>query len=258
MLGKFKQVGNDVKKTVAVTKVNTEIDIEYFKAKAKSNGSGFDHPKEVAERIKTTIEIQSIYEELLACVEEWETNYKAIINCEMKNTNKIKERSAQHLHPNVVLAKYSKKFLEYQKEIHQLREIQLAFVLEHIQLPVKKFLSDNQHFKSKIEQLNKSYVEVKYWKAKANVAKFQEAQTAYESHSKKFLIEVDELRELAEKDYPQKLGAFQQAQNEFFYNGTNLSNILENQKRSSSNVSIGRVQSASFGSEFEKVDLIDL
>jgi len=213
MLGKFKQVGNDVKKSMGDLKAHTEIEAEYLKSKSKQ--SAFDHSEDVNYRIKVATDINLAYEELLSCVVDWVDKYQEVINSEVKAAERFKARLSQTHLPTTIL-RHASKFGDYQAEIHQLRQTQLGFVLEYIQLPVKKIISDQQFFKPKLDALNKSFVELKYWKTKLNhVKQHTEAQIVYDTNVKQFTEFVDNLRQLAEKDYPQKLAVFQEAQEEF-------------------------------------------
>ena len=51
MLGKLKQAGNDVKKSMGDMKAHAEMEAEYLKAKSK----GFEHPPDINHRIKVSI-----------------------------------------------------------------------------------------------------------------------------------------------------------------------------------------------------------
>jgi len=226
MLGKFKQVGNDVKKSMGDLKAHTEIEAEYLKTKSK----GFEHPPDIATRIKVATDTQMAYEELLACVVDWVDKYQAVINSEVKTAERFKEKVAIHQQQQTsTIVRSALQYAEYQREVQQLRQTQLGFVLEYIQLPVKKMISDTLSFKTKLEALNKASVEVKYWKSKpTQVRQYKEAQIVYDSNGKSFIEFVDGLRQLTERDFPQKLAAFQQAQVEFFSNATNITTLLDN------------------------------
>jgi len=225
MLGKFKQVGNDVKKSMGDLKAHTEIEAEYLKAKSK----GFEHTPDVTTHIKIATDIQMAYEELLSCVVDWVDKYQAVINSEVKTAERFKERVAIHQQQQTsVIVRNALQYAEYQKEVQQLRQTQLGFVLEYVQLPVKKMVSETLSFKAKLEALNKASVEVKYWKSKATqVRQYKEAQILYDSNGKSFVEFVTGLRQLSERDFPQKLAAFQQAQVEFFSTASNITTLLD-------------------------------
>lgn len=224
MLGKLKQAGNDVKKSMGDMKAHAEMEAEYLKSKSK----GFEHPPDINHRVKLAAEIYTAYEELLACAADWVDKYQEVINNEVKTAERFKEKVSQNSQ-NTVISKYSARYSEYNAEIHQLRQSQLGFVLEYIQLPVKKYITEQTNsYKPKLESLNRSVVELKYWKSKpSQIKQQQESQILYESISKTFAETVDSLRDFAEKDFPQKLAAFQQAQTEFFSGAVKVATFLD-------------------------------
>lgn len=210
-----------MKKSVGDLKAHTEIEAEYLKAKSKNT---FDHPHDIVVRIRMATDVQTAYEELLSNVVDWVEKYQEVTNSEVRAAERFKEKIAQkQQQPLGVIAKSSTQFAEYQKELHQLRQTQLGFVLEYIQLPVKKVLFDMLGYKSKLDSLNRLSVEVKYWKTKPQQSRqLQDTTVTYETTMKQFKEYVDSIHRTAEHDYPKKLIAFQQSQLEFFQSASHL------------------------------------
>jgi len=226
MLGKLRQAGSGVKKGVGELKSHTEIEAEYLLAKSK----GFDYPPELVEHIEIMNDIHTVYEELNVHVGTWIAKYQEVIDFETNAAEKLK---AVVLVKQVeVINKAKNQFADHQMRVQQLQQHKLGSILELVHMPIKKFLSDQQNLKRKLELTNKAWVELRYWKKRSSSQQQQESQQMYNTNAKSLMDSIKSLQEFAEKDFPQKVELFQKAQLEF---AQNLSRVCGAEDPSSDN-----------------------
>jgi len=208
MLGKLKKGVMDAKATA-------EIEADYQMSKRKNN---FEHPPEVGSRIKAYQDMYDSCDEISHRVNSWVEKYQDLVNAEIKMVERINDLAANQLGNT---ATTFKQFVGGETQFYQARQKHLTSVVEAIQSPLKKWLSEQQPIKTKIDQTNKSLTELKYWKKKggSNVSAEQDAQVGYDSNKEQLLVA---LQSVPQDEAGKYVTAFASLQYEFLETGRNV------------------------------------
>jgi len=163
-------------------KANTEIEADYLMAKSKNN---FDHPTNMLNAIKEYQDMYDSTEELSHRINSWVDKYQEFLNSETKMVERMNDCANKQIG---VTAGAIKQFAGGESQLAALRQTHLSRVIEQVQVPIKKYLSEQQPIKTKIEQTNKAWIELRYWRKKGgNQAAESEASGVYDSHCEQLL-----------------------------------------------------------------------
>jgi len=166
-----------LKKGMGELKANTEIEADYLMAKSKNN---FDHPTNMLNAIKEYQDMYDSTEELSHRINSWVDKYQEFLNTETKMVERLNDCANKQIG---VQAGSLKQFAGGEQQLAALRQNHLSKVIEQVQVPIKKYLSEQAPIKTKIEQTNKAWIELRYWRKKGgNSAAEQEASMVYDSH----------------------------------------------------------------------------
>jgi len=174
MFAKMKQAGKDMKAGV-------DIESEYLVAKSKNN---FDHPS-IGPQIKDYQSTYDMVEEFSHRITSWIEKYQELLNTETKMVERMND--AANVQADANTANVLKQFCGGEQQLAAVRQTHLAKAVDLIQVPVKKYLADQQPVKAKIDQTNKTWIELRYWRKKSNIASESEYKIAYDANCEQLL-----------------------------------------------------------------------
>jgi len=204
---------NKIKKGVGEVKASADIETDYLMSKNKNN---FDHPAENGVRIKAYQDSFQAADDFLDRVKSWVDKYQDIISSELKMIEKMNSSAKVEALTPILTT-----FTSAQQNVVSMKQQHLGKVIEYIQSPGKKFISDQAPIRSKIDQTNKAWVELRYWRKKggSHAADEKEAQLAYDAHLEQLFKMLDQN---VDSQLAQWVKYFADFQVEFFTNAAGV------------------------------------